>query len=109
MSEPLSDPGAGAGAGADPEAGHPVLVRFGQRVRALRIHADMTQEELALAAGLHWTYVSQIERGKRNLTYKCLARLAEGLGITLSQLVEGQESDHDPGPLPGWERRMYLQ
>ena len=35
-------------------------------------------------------------------------RLAEGLGVTLSQLVEGQESDHDPGPLPGWEQRLYL-
>ncbi len=97
-----------AGGSPDPEADHPVLVRFGQRVRDLRIHAGMTQEELATAAQLHWTYVSQIERGKRNLTYKCLARLAEGLGITLSQLVEGQESDHDPGPLPGWEQRMYL-
>jgi len=97
-----------AGGSTDPEADHPVLVRFGQRVRDLRIHSGMTQEELATAAQLHWTYVSQIERGKRNLTYKCLARLAEGLGVTLSQLVEGQESDHDPGPLPGWEQRMYL-
>ncbi len=95
-------------ADSDPQADHPLLVRFGQRARDLRTLAGLTQEDVAVGSGLHWTYVSQIERGKRNLTYKCLARLAAGLGVTLSQLVDGQESDHDPGPLPGWEQRLYL-
>ncbi len=104
----MTPPRGNARGSSDPEADHPVLVRFGQRVRDLRLRSDMTQEELATAARLHWTYISQIERGKRNLTYKCLLRLAEGLEMTLSQLVEGQESDHDPGPLPGWEQRLYL-
>ncbi len=106
MIEPSAPDDEQAGGAASAE--HPILVRFGQQVRDLRLQAGMTQEELAAASDLHWTYISQIERGKRNLTYKCLVRLAAGLGITLSQLVDGQQSDHDPGPLPGWERRLFL-
>lgn len=47
----------------------------------------MTQEGLAHAAELHWTYVGQIERGERNLTYKNLRKLARGLGVEVSELV----------------------
>ncbi len=61
---------------------------LGARLRGLRAAAGMTQEELARASGLHWTYVGQIERGTRNLTYKNLLRLATGLGITASALIE---------------------
>lgn len=48
----------------------------------------MTQEELAHAADLHWTYVGQIERGERNATYKNLLKLARGLGADAAQLVQ---------------------
>jgi transcriptional regulator with XRE-family HTH domain len=47
----------------------------------------MTQEGLAHAAGVHWTYVGQIERGERNPTYKNLLRLAAGLGVGLGRLM----------------------
>jgi transcriptional regulator with XRE-family HTH domain len=71
-----------------PEARDPELVALGARLRALRLDAGMTQEQLAHAGGLHWTYVGQIERGQRNLTYKNIVRLANGLGITPSSLIE---------------------
>lgn len=57
------------------------LVELGQRVRALRENAGLTQESLADQSDLHWSYVGQIERGERNLTYKNLLRLARGLGV----------------------------
>lgn len=66
----------------------PELVAFGERVRELRGAAGMSQEELANAAGLHWTYVGQIERGERNLTYKNVLKLARGLGVGVGRLVE---------------------
>jgi len=66
----------------------PELVALGARVRALRAAAGLTQEELARAGGLHWTYVGQIERGGRNLTYKNIIRLATGLGVTPSHLID---------------------
>jgi transcriptional regulator with XRE-family HTH domain len=74
--------GKGKGSTKDPE-----LVAFGRRLRKLRKAAGMTQEELAHAAGLHWTYVGQIERGERNLTYKNVAKLARGLGLEATELV----------------------
>ena len=65
----------------------PDLLAFGAHLRALRLERGLTQEALADAGGLHWTYVGQIERGQRNLTYKNILRLATGLGISPSELV----------------------
>lgn len=65
----------------------PELVAFGRRVCALREAAGMTQEGLAHASGLHWTYVGQIERGERNLTYKNVLKLARGLGLDPAALM----------------------
>lgn len=69
----------------------PHLIAFGERLRELRLAADMTQEELADAGGLHWTYIGQIERGERNLTYLNVLRLARGLKMAPSQLLDGVE------------------
>lgn len=69
--------------GKDPE-----LVKLGRRVLALRQDAKLTQEALAQAADLHWTYVGQIERGERNPTYKNLLKLAHGLGVNLATMLQ---------------------
>ncbi len=85
MARPQRPTGGSAGrqsTGKDPD-----LVALGARLRTLRERSQMTQEELAHAAGLHWTYVGQVERGERNLTYRSLLRLASGLGVELAQLV----------------------
>lgn len=47
----------------------------------------MTQEQLAEAAGLHWTYVSGIERGVRNVSIVKLVTIAAALRIRLGTLV----------------------
>ena len=65
----------------------PELVAFGQRLHGLREAAGLTQEALADAAGLHWSYIGQIERGERNLTLKNVLRLARGLGVTPAKLM----------------------
>lgn len=67
----------------------PELVALGRRVFELREAAGMTQEGLAHAAGLHWTYIGQIERGERNLSYKNVLKLARGLGIDAAELLRG--------------------
>ncbi len=66
----------------------PELRAFGDRLRALRVEVGMTQEALAQASGLHWTYIGQIERGTRNLTLKNILRLARGLGVGAARLVQ---------------------
>lgn len=63
------------------------LTEFGDRLRTLREKAGMTQESLADSAGLHWSYVGQVERGERNLTYKSILSLARGLDIPAANLL----------------------
>ena len=74
-------------ASPDSKAKDPELVALGERVCALREAAGLTQEGLAHAAELHWTYVGQIERGERNLTYKNILKLARGLNVEPRELL----------------------
>lgn len=49
----------------------------------------MSQEALAEKAELHWTFVSGVERGVRNPGLNTIARLAQALGWTPSEALEG--------------------
>lgn len=62
--------------------------RFGTRLRERRIALGMSQEAFAHAAGLDRTYVSGIERGKRNVSLRNIEVLAQALGISISELTE---------------------
>ncbi|RQN41130.1 XRE family transcriptional regulator [Paraburkholderia tropica] len=66
----------------------PVATAVGARVKACRIEADKSQEELAYGASLDRTRVSAIERGIANPTVETLATICYVLGITLSDLFE---------------------
>jgi transcriptional regulator with XRE-family HTH domain len=56
-------------------------------VRRARIEAGLSQEQLAYEAGVDRTYVSQVERRKRNVTITVLARLAAALGTPPDRLL----------------------
>lgn len=60
--------------------------RFGTSVRAWRGRRGISQEELAERAGLHRTYVSDIERGARNVSLESIEKLASALEISVSTL-----------------------
>ena len=62
---------------------------LGKRVRALRTGLKLSQEQLAERADLHWTHISGIERGQYNLKLTTLCRVAQGLGLSLSDLFAG--------------------
>lgn len=64
---------------------------FGARVRHRRLELGLSQEKLADAAGLHWTFVGQVERGRRNLSLHNLLKLARALGTDPGELVRGLE------------------
>ena len=70
----------------------PATIEFGARVRSLRQEHGWSQERLADECGLHWTYVGQVERGRRNLTLHNIVRLAAALGADPSVLVTGLEA-----------------
>jgi transcriptional regulator with XRE-family HTH domain len=63
-----------------------IRVRFGRRLRQLRLERRLSQEELAFRAGLHRTYVSSAERGERNVALVNLERLAKALNVDIREL-----------------------
>lgn len=64
------------------------LVQFGQRLRQLRLERKLSQEDLAELADLHRNYVSQIEGGRRNISLLNLLKLARGLSVKPTKLIE---------------------
>jgi transcriptional regulator with XRE-family HTH domain len=85
------------------------LEAFGTRVRALRMHLGLSQEELADRAEMHSTYISQTERGRRNVSLTTLLSLAEALEVEPTALVapelpEGVEEPRADRVRPGGRR-----
>jgi len=68
-----------------------VKKHFGAAVRSQRDHLGISQEELAGRAGLHRTYISDVERGARNVSLESILRLAEALEMPLSMLFSRLE------------------
>jgi transcriptional regulator with XRE-family HTH domain len=67
----------------------PIQRAFGNSVRKHREAKKLSQEALAEKAELDRTYISDIERGVRNPGVKNVVRIASGLGISASKLMEG--------------------
>ena len=60
-----------------------ILIRYGQAVRKVRLEQGISQEELADRCGLHRTYISDVELGKRNISLENIERIAISLNRTL--------------------------
>jgi len=63
-----------------------VRERFGVAVKTHREELHLSQEELAARAGIHRTYLSDVERGGRNIALVNIERLAAALGLRLAEL-----------------------
>lgn len=68
-----------------------ILMRYGQAVRKIRLEQEISQEELADRCGLHRTYISDIELGKRNLSLENIERIAISLNKSLSEFFKEVE------------------
>jgi transcriptional regulator with XRE-family HTH domain len=66
-----------------------ITARFGQHVRKLRKARNLSQEAFAAKCGLDRTYISGIERGRRNVSLRNLDIIAKALGISISMLTKG--------------------
>jgi len=60
---------------------------FGEELRKAREESGKTQEELSFDAGLHRTYISQLENDKKSPTLDVLFRLCDALGTRASVLI----------------------
>ena len=67
----------------------PVAAAFGARVRKLREEQGWSQMSFADEAGMHFTMISSVERGERNVSLVTIVRLAQGLKVDPGILVEG--------------------
>ncbi len=91
------------------------LTELGTRVQVLRRYRGLTLQELAGAAGVSASMLSSVERGRKAPTVVVLARIADGLGVPLAELIapgghravvrraEAQDVIDEPG---GWRREI---
>ena len=75
-----------------------LLRALGAAVRTLRVSRGLTQDALAEAAGLHTTYVSDVERGRRNVGFVNIDRLAAALSVDLPTLMREVEASREAEP-----------
>jgi len=71
---------------------------FGETVKKLRNHLGISQEDLAERADLHRTYISDVERGSRNLSLQNIERLAHALEVSVAALFDLKDNPRSPGP-----------
>jgi transcriptional regulator with XRE-family HTH domain len=68
-----------------------ILEVLGQRMRELREKKGISQEDFAEFCGLHRTAVGLLERGKSIPRLDTLLIISQGLGVTVSKLLQGVE------------------
>ena len=64
-----------------------ITARFGIRLRKLRKEKGWTQVQMADALGVDRSYISDMERGKKNVCLPTLDVLAQGFGISMAKLI----------------------
>ena len=72
-----------------------MLVSFGHTIRKLRLEKNISQEQFADVCGLHRTYISDVELGKRNVSLANINKMSNALGIKTSTIfmeIENNET-----------------
>ncbi|MBQ9375203.1 MAG: helix-turn-helix transcriptional regulator [Ruminococcus sp.] len=69
-----------------------ILLKYGQVVRKIRLEKGISQETLADLSGLHRTYMSDVELGKRNVSLENIDRIANALDVSISEIFRQIES-----------------
>lgn len=69
-----------------------LLYQLGRRIAYLRKERKMSQLDLAIESTLATSYVSELEKGKRNPSIETLSKVAKALQVTLSELLRGVSS-----------------
>lgn len=67
------------------------LIRFAFHINALRKLKGLSIRQLAAASGLEFSHVQRIEKGKVNFAFTTLLALAQGLEISVENLLKGYE------------------
>lgn len=70
-----------------------ILALLGKRIKELRKERGLSQEQLGELAGFHFSYIGSIERAEKNISLLNLQKIADALGVTVSNLLlyEGKQ------------------
>ena len=66
-----------------------IKVKLGEKVKELRNSIGLSQEKFAHKCELDRTYIASIEAGKRNVSIINIEKIANALGVTVSELLKG--------------------
>ena len=69
-----------------------ILVRYGKAVRKFRNKKMLSQEDFADKCGLHRTYISDVELGKRNVSLENVERISDALDMSIADIFIEVES-----------------
>jgi transcriptional regulator, XRE family len=65
-----------------------ITQKIGARIRELRTQLGISQEKFAMKIGMDRTYFASVELGKRNVSIVNIEKIANGLGVSLSELFQ---------------------
>ena len=65
-----------------------ILIKFGNRLKELRLQAGLSQEKFALKIEMDRTYYSAVENGKHNISLINIEKIANGLNISVASIFE---------------------
>lgn len=66
-----------------------ITKELGERIKETRNTIGISQEKFALSIGMDRTYFASVEAGKRNISICNIKKIADGLGVSLSELFAG--------------------
>jgi len=66
-----------------------ITEQLGSRIQELRKKTGLSQEKFAFQIGMDRTYFASVEAGKRNIAVRNIKKIADGLGVSISELFEG--------------------
>jgi transcriptional regulator with XRE-family HTH domain len=73
-------------------ASPPDAAALGRAVQAIRAEKGISQVQLAEATGFMQSWISNVEHGRRNVSWSNVGRLAEGLSVSISELAARAEA-----------------
>ena len=65
-----------------------IRIIYGERLKTLRKKKGLSQEELGFKSSLHRTYISEVERGRRNISIVNIAKIAKALNVSIKEFFD---------------------
>ena len=65
-----------------------ISIKFGEKVRELRVSKNLSQEQLADLANVHRTYIGMVERAEKNITLVNIEKIARALNVEINELLK---------------------